>query len=250
MIFFNINFFSLESGQLSANVSKSVRSHYAEDLRALNTLLAERLQQRNTVDFELARILNRPPVTGGTNRLASIGFSNTSQSLDIPFDGASSPQTITIPTTNRSEQRRRRPADGAIPLGQEPDKENEQAAKKRYQQELQAQMREAQMRKVQDKQKEYEYEKRLEQETKRYDYFGRSGGGAPMRDRDGNIVANLADLRNPPGPTTQPRSQTYTVLDDRQFPGDFGFPSTTNQQFPTSFDPYQQPTVNSIDHLQ
>jgi hypothetical protein len=106
-------------------------------------------------------------------------------------------------------QNRSGPNDNGFQIGQEVDKDSEQASKKRYQQELQAQMREAQMRKAQAKQDKDEYERKLDADIQRYNYFGRSGGGggAPMRDKDGNVVANLADVRNPPPPSQQQYQQ-------------------------------------------
>jgi centrosome and spindle pole-associated protein 1 len=97
-------------------------------------------------------------------------------------------------------------------------------------------MRETQMRKIQAKQEKDEYEKKLEADIKRYNYFGRSGGGAPMRDKDGNVVANLGDLRNPQQQQQQyqsPRSQQqqYTALDDKVYSLGAGTSSITNAPF-------------------
>jgi hypothetical protein len=83
---------------------------------------------------------------------------------------------------NRNDNRSRASGGGGggFQIGRESDRDAEQAAKKRYQQELQSQMREAQMRKVQSKQEKDEYERKLEAEIKRYNYFGRSGGGSSI----------------------------------------------------------------------
>jgi len=32
------------------------------------------------------------------------------------------------------------------------------------------------------------YEKKLDEEVRKYDPFGRGGGGAPMRDPEGNVI--------------------------------------------------------------
>jgi centrosome and spindle pole-associated protein 1 len=137
---------------------------------------------------------------------------------------------------NRNNNRSRPNGDNGFQIGREVDKESEQAAKKRYQQELQAQMREAQMRKIQAKQEKDEYDKKLEADIKRYNYFGRSGGGAPMRDKDGNVVANLAELRNPQQQQQQqyqtPRSQQqYTGSDDKIYSLGAGASAITNAPF-------------------
>lgn len=193
------------------------RAHYKEDLNALNSLLAERLDQRNAVDFELAHILNRPPVATSPTRLGSV---NMSMMNNVPMQQSNNPPYATNNTNNNNNNQRyngppgnnrsdpRARAGDGFQIGQEADKESEQAAKKRYQQELQAQMREAQMRKAQAKREKDEYDRKLDAEIQQYNYFGRSGGGAPMRDRDGNVVANLADLRNPSNPGQQQQIPT------------------------------------------
>jgi len=230
----------LESGKLSAGNSSSVtRAHYAEDLNALNTLLAERLDQRNAVDHELARILNRPPISTSPTL---VNTSNVS-GLNMPFEQSYQPPSQRNNQQynddrrgqqNRNDNRSRRDGDNGFQIGREVDKDTEQMAKKRYQQELQAQMRETQMRKVQAKQEKDEYEKKLEADIKRYNYFGRSGGGAPMRDKDGNVVANLADLRNPPQQqhqTSRSQQQQYNALDDKVYSLGAGTSSITNAPF-------------------
>ncbi len=244
MLVYRLIFHFLESGRLSTSNSSSVtRAHYAEDLNALNTLLAERLDQRNAVDHELARILKRPPVTTNPGLVTGGGGPGTNISFEQPYEPPT-PRTQQFNDNRPGQQTRRnnqsRPnANEGFQIGHDIDKEAEQAAKKRYQQELQAQMRESQMRKLQSKQEKDEYERKLEAEIKRYNYFGRSGGGAPMRDKDGNVVANLADLRNPPQQQQQqqqqyqsPRSQQpYTALDDKVYSLGGGASSITNAPF-------------------
>jgi hypothetical protein len=149
---------------------------------------------------------------------------------------------------NRNDNRSRRDGDNGFQIGHEVDKDTEQMAKKRYQQELQAQMREKQMRKVQAKQEKDEYEKKLEADIKRYNYFGRSGGGAPMRDKDGNVVANLADLRNPPqqqNQTSRSQQQQYNALDDKVYSLGAGTSSITNAPFYINGEQQQYPS-NSV----
>jgi len=216
----------IESSRLSGSNSSNVtRAHYAEDLTALNTLLAERLNQRNAIDHELARILNRPPVTTSPTLMGN----NNLPVMSMSFDSAMQNNQSTMnddrqrQTNRMNDRRQKRNANDGFQIGQESDKEAEQAAKKRYQQELQAQMREAQMRKVQAKQEKDEYDKKLEADIKRYNYFGRSGGGAPMRDKDGNVIANLADLRNPPQDSypssrnPQQQQQQFGGFDDKAY---------------------------------
>ncbi|CAF2407712.1 unnamed protein product [Rotaria sp. Silwood2] len=200
----------IESSRLSAGGTSNVtRAHYHEDLNALNSLLAERLDQRNAVDVELAHILNRPPVSASPTRINSNGIPNLNMSTEHSQQISSQkyPQQNGRHIQSYRNDNRTRPNENGFQIGHETDKDSEQAAKKRYQQELQAQMREAQMRKAQDKRAKDEYDRKLEEDIQRYNYFGRSGGGAPMRDKDGNVIANLADVRNPPPPPPAPYQQ-------------------------------------------
>jgi centrosome and spindle pole-associated protein 1 len=101
-------------------------------------------------------------------------------------------------------------------------------------------MREAQMRKIQSKQEKDEYEKKLEADINKYNYFGRSGGGAPMRDKDGNVVANLADLRNPQQQTPRTQLPSYAPFDDKTFSLGAGTSSILNAPFYNGEQPQQQ----------
>ncbi|CAF4421925.1 unnamed protein product [Rotaria magnacalcarata] len=233
----------IESSRLSAGGTSNVnRAHYTEDLNALNSLLAERLDQRNAVDSELAHILNRPPVSASPTRVSSGGMPNVNMPMERPHQGNYQQQNVRQAQPYRNDNR-----SGAIndnfQIGHEIDKDSEQAAKKRYQQELQAQMREAQMRKAQDKKAKDEYDRKLDEEIQRYNYFGRSGGGggAPMRDKDGNVVANLADARNPQPPSQQqqqqqpqhhqPQQQQHFPPDNKVYSLGDGFSSIGNAPF-------------------
>ncbi|CAF1071214.1 unnamed protein product [Adineta steineri] len=247
----------IDASRLSAGGSSMVtRAHYNEDLSALNSLLAERLDQRNSIDHELARILNRPPVSSSPTRGITGGVSNlnliSDQSQQISSQGYQQQQqqhgrhVQQYRNENRSGTN-----DNGFTIGQEVDKDAEQAAKKRYQQELQAQMREAQMRKAQAKQDKDEYDRKIDAEIQNYSYFGRSGGGggAPMRDKDGNVVANLADVRNPPPPTQrQPpppqQQQPYYPTDDKVYSLGNGLSSISNPPFYNG-EPQQQFSSNS-----
>ncbi|CAF3846341.1 unnamed protein product [Rotaria magnacalcarata] len=221
-----------QSSKLSAGNSSSVtRAHYTEDLNALNSLLAERLNQRSAIDHELARILNRPPVSSSSTSVITGGGPH----LNISFDSMNDSLPQRNQQQNRNDNRSKRNNDDGFQIGHDKDKETEQAAKKRYQQELLSQMREAKMRKSQAKQEKDEYERKLEVEINRYNYFGRSGGGAPMRDKDGNVIANLGDLRNPQSQQQQyisPRGQQpYTAIDDKIYSLGAGPSSITNAPF-------------------
>ena len=94
------------------NSTKETRERYTQDLNALNALLAERLNQRVAVDYELAQILNRPPVpytSGG--RVAVTGTSNMNmpipQMTPRPVDNLQLGQQTSRSTEQISSQSRR-----------------------------------------------------------------------------------------------------------------------------------------------
>lgn len=223
------------------------RAHYTEDLNALNSLLAERLDQRNAIDHELAHILNRPPVSSSPTRVIQGGVSN----LNITHEHISSQghqQQNGRQTQVYRNENRQGTFDAGFQIGREVDKDAEQTAKKRYQQELQSQMREAQMRKAQAKQDKDEYERKLDADIQRYNYFGRSGGGAPMRDKDGNVVANLGDLRNPPPQSQrqQPPPPSHFPSDDKVYSLGTGLSSISNPPFYNGEQSQPQYSSNSV----
>jgi hypothetical protein len=206
----------------------------------LNSLLSERLDQRNAVDHELAHILNRPPVSASPTRVGSIGgVPGLNMSSEHSYQSSShKSQQQQQQNNGRNRQQFRNdnrsgPPDDGFQIGRESDKDAEQTAKKRYQQELQAQMRETQMRKVQAKQSKDEYDRKLDADIERYNYFGRSGGGggAPMRDKDGNVLANLADVRNPPAAPPPPSHQQYSAPDNKVYSLGSGMSAITDSPF-------------------
>ncbi|XP_078318364.1 uncharacterized protein LOC111120690 isoform X14 [Crassostrea virginica] len=68
--------------------------------------------------------------------------------------------------------------------------------KRSYQEELDRQIEEKRYRKQREKEEQMRYEKKLDDEIKNYNPFGRGGGGAPLRDNQGNIVADLRAIHS------------------------------------------------------
>ncbi|XP_013911093.1 PREDICTED: centrosome and spindle pole-associated protein 1 [Thamnophis sirtalis] len=60
-----------------------------------------------------------------------------------------------------------------------------------YQQELQQQIREREERRRQEKEEKEHYEAKLEAEMRNYNPWGKGGGGAPLRDKKGNLITDL-----------------------------------------------------------
>lgn len=79
---------------------------------------------------------------------------------------------------------------------EEQNKDSKQVKAREYQEELARQVREKQLQKQREKDEQERLDKRLLAETAQYNPFGRGGGGAPLKDRDGNIIANLSQAKN------------------------------------------------------
>ncbi|XP_060099675.1 centrosome and spindle pole-associated protein 1 isoform X2 [Heteronotia binoei] len=60
-----------------------------------------------------------------------------------------------------------------------------------YQQELQKQIKEREERRRQEKEEKERYEAKLEAEMRHYNPWGKEGGGAPLRDKKGNLITDL-----------------------------------------------------------
>lgn len=82
---------------------------------------------------------------------------------------------------------------------------------KEYQEELERQVREKQLKKQMEKQEQDKLDKKMLLETAIFNPYGRSGGGAPIKDKEGNTVANLSQVRADPlqySPRDLPPSQS------------------------------------------
>ncbi|KAG9356168.1 hypothetical protein JZ751_001012 [Albula glossodonta] len=77
-----------------------------------------------------------------------------------------------------------------------PEKDASQAKEsiQSYQEALKQQIRERQECKRKEKEESERYEARLEAEMKTYDPWGRGGGGAPLRDDQGNLISDLNQM--------------------------------------------------------
>lgn len=60
-----------------------------------------------------------------------------------------------------------------------------------YQEALQQQIQEREQRRKKERQEKEEYEAKLEAEMKSYNPWGKGGGGAPLRDTEGNLITDL-----------------------------------------------------------
>ncbi|TRY72944.1 hypothetical protein DNTS_013846 [Danionella cerebrum] len=77
-----------------------------------------------------------------------------------------------------------------------------------YSDALKQQIAEKQLRKEREKQEQELYNSKIEAESREYSYWGRGGGGAPLRDNSGNLITDLkAHLRNNEARESGPRAE-------------------------------------------
>ncbi|KAM7070508.1 centrosome and spindle pole-associated protein 1 isoform 2-T3 [Acridotheres tristis] len=103
-------------------------------------------------------------------------------SLDPPFGQASVEQPISnIGQRNTGDRQR------SIGVYSEEKTKSSKEATLSYQQELQQQIREREERRRQER----EEKEKLEAELRNYNPWGRGGGGAPLKDAEGNLITDL-----------------------------------------------------------
>lgn len=110
--------------------------------------------------------------------------------------------------------------------------EKKKAAQQAYQEELKKQMVERNARKEIAKQEKERYERRIEQQAANYNPWGKGGGGAPIRDSTGHLVANLRTLKqmNDQGVNMSPRDQ----------------PPSVETRFEATNDSFQSPRTSAV----
>ncbi|KAM5315342.1 centrosome and spindle pole-associated protein 1 isoform 7-T9 [Glossophaga mutica] len=66
-----------------------------------------------------------------------------------------------------------------------------------YQEALQQQIREREERRKKEREEKEEYEAKLEAEMRTYNPWGKGGGGAPLRDSEGNLISHMQTQSSP-----------------------------------------------------
>ena len=97
------------------------------------------------------------------------------------------------------------------------NKDSKEYKQKMYQEELQRQVREKQMQKQREKDEKEKLDKKMLDEAVSYNPFGRAGGGAPIKDREGNTVADLSQVRADPDQYS-PRTLTQAAQNPFLYP--------------------------------
>ncbi|XP_061182237.1 centrosome and spindle pole-associated protein 1-like [Saccostrea echinata] len=126
--------------------------------------------------------------------------------FDRPYQGRRSPRVtfdesieITVPPPPPTARARDRSRERISPYQFPSDddfRSRSQNDKRSYQEELDRQIEEKRLRKQREREEQLRYEKKLDDEIRNYNPFGKGGGGAPMRDNQGNIVADLRVLHS------------------------------------------------------
>lgn len=107
----------------------------------------------------------------------------------------------------------------AFNFTEDQQQDSKQSKAREYQQELARQVREKQLQKQREKQQQELLDKKLLAETANFNPFGRGGGGAPLKDKDGNIIANLSQAKNAVNidVPNQPNANQYSAYNPTQY---------------------------------
>ncbi|XP_061109474.1 centrosome and spindle pole associated protein 1 isoform X2 [Conger conger] len=116
--------------------------------------------------------------------------------LNLPSGAPSLAPSVRLgphpPFSNQRDAGPLRPRVGVFPPGK--DETQAKESLRSYQEALKQQIREQQERRRREKEESERYEARLEAELKTYDPWGRGGGGAPLRDGQGNLISDLNQM--------------------------------------------------------
>ncbi|NXV78425.1 CSPP1 protein, partial [Atlantisia rogersi] len=104
--------------------------------------------------------------------------------LDPPLSQAPVEQSV-------SNIGRRNTGDKQRSIGLFSEEKTKPSKEATYQQELQQQIREREERRRQEREERERYEAKLQAEMRNYNPWGKGGGGAPLRDANGNLIADL-----------------------------------------------------------
>uniref|UniRef100_A0ABM5GBT5 Centrosome and spindle pole-associated protein 1 isoform X2 n=1 Tax=Pogona vitticeps TaxID=103695 RepID=A0ABM5GBT5_9SAUR len=111
-----------------------------------------------------------------------------SSSAPPPVDAVQRPPAVTLSKIGTSITNERPRGLGIFP--EEKPKRTREATLA-YQQELQQQIKEREERRRQEKEEKERYEAKLEADMRNYNPWGKGGGGAPLRDKNGNLITDL-----------------------------------------------------------
>ena len=104
--------------------------------------------------------------------------------------------------------------DTGFSFSEERDRDLKTMKAKEYSDELQRQMREKEIQKQRERAEQEILDKKMLVENALYNPYGRGGGGAPLKDRDGNVIADLSQIRtsDPNHSPREPRPPSNEIL--------------------------------------
>ncbi|RNA41302.1 centrosome and spindle pole associated 1-like isoform X4 [Brachionus plicatilis] len=164
------------------------------------------------IDPSLTDILRRPPVglrsaLGVPHSAPRVQFNENVIYNEFPtnqYAYQEPPRNNNfVPDTHRNQpsntNQLNRPKDtNPFAFGASGENDQKQQKAREYQEELGRQVREKQLKKQKEKEEHERLDKKLLLENAIYNPYGRGGGGAPIKDKDGNTVANLSQVRADP----------------------------------------------------
>jgi hypothetical protein len=166
------------------------------------------------IDPSLADILRRPPVGLKTPvpppRVQfndNVRYNNYSPPPQMQQNPYQQQQQQQFPPQAYNDQYRSNPITGQQQQQQQQpfgfseeamNKDSKEFKQKQYQEELQRQVREKQMQKQREKEEKERADRKMLEEAVTYNPYGRAGGGAPIKDREGNTIADLSQVRADP----------------------------------------------------
>ncbi|XP_035825252.1 centrosome and spindle pole associated protein 1 [Aplysia californica] len=131
--------------------------------------------------------------------------------------------------TSRVRFRENRAAAGMDFATDDDRKKDQKQSTSAYREELERQIQEKNMKKQREREEKERprgsrYDLKMEEEARHYDPFGKGGGGAPMRDTQGNVISDLRQIRRDNNDPTSYRSGGGRQVDfsPRGFGGDIG----------------------------
>ena len=89
-------------------------------------------------------------------------------------------------------------SDGGFAFSEEKNKDLKSLKTREYLDELQRQVREKQLMKQREKEEQERMDRKIAMEAASNNPFGRAGGGAPLKDKEGNVLADLSQVRAEP----------------------------------------------------
>ncbi|KAK3091207.1 hypothetical protein FSP39_017968 [Pinctada imbricata] len=110
------------------------------------------------------------------------------------YGGRRSPRVTFDDTVRARDRSRERISPYQFPSDEE-IRSRSRSEKLSYKEELERQVQEKRLQKQREREEKERYERKLDEEIKNYNPFGRGGGGAPLKDQQGNVTADLRQFR-------------------------------------------------------